>query len=84
MRRKKLILIGFLSLCIPVLLEGCSNLIVWKKIADEQREVLLNARLMGVEGELQKEGKVIHIIARRLLDHSDLLGSLSVRSRDFR
>ena len=63
---------------------GCSNLIVWKKIADEQREVLLNARLMGVEGELQKEGKVIHIIARRLLDHSDLLGSLSVRSRDFR
>jgi len=63
---------------------GCSNLVVWKKIADEQRDVLLNARLMGVHGELQKEGKVIHVIARRLVDHSELLGELSVRSRDFR
>lgn len=63
---------------------GCSNLIVWKKIADEQRDVLLNARLMGVQGELQKEGKVIHVIARRLIDHSELLGELSVKSRNFR
>ena len=63
---------------------GCSNLIVWKKIAEEQREVLLNARLMGVQGELQKEGKVIHVIARKLIDHSELLGALSVKSRNFR
>jgi len=63
---------------------GCSNLIVWKKIADEQRDVLLNARLLGVEGELQKEGKVIHVIARRLIDHSELLGELMVKSRNFR
>jgi error-prone DNA polymerase len=63
---------------------GCTNLIVWKKIADEQRSVLLNARLMGVEGELQIEGKVIHVIARRLIDHSELLGELLVPSRNFR
>jgi error-prone DNA polymerase len=63
---------------------GCSNLVVWKKIAEEQRDVLLNAQLMGVQGELQKEGKVIHVIARRLVDHSELLGELTVRSRDFR
>jgi error-prone DNA polymerase len=63
---------------------GCTNLIVWKKIADEQRSVLLNARLMGVEGELQIEGKVIHIIARKLIDHSALLGGLLLRSRNFR
>ena len=63
---------------------GCTNLIVWKKIADEQRSVLLNARLMGVEGELQIEGKVIHVIARKLIDHSALLGELLLRSRDFR
>jgi error-prone DNA polymerase len=62
---------------------GYSNLIVWKKIADEQRAVLLNARLMGVQGELQREGNVIHVIARNLLDHSDLLGELTVRSRNF-
>lgn len=63
---------------------GCSNLIVWKKVADEQRDVLLNARLMGVQGELQKEGKVIHVIANRLIDHSELLGELAVKSRNFR
>ena len=63
---------------------GCSNLIVWKKIADEQRDVLLNAKLMGVQGELQKEGKVIHVIARKLTDHTELLGELSVKSRNFR
>jgi error-prone DNA polymerase len=63
---------------------GCTNLIVWKKIAEEQRDVLLHARLMGVEGELQKEGKVIHVIARKLIDHSELLGELAVRQRNFR
>ena len=63
---------------------GCTNLIVWKKIAEEQRDVLLNARLMGVEGELQKEGKVIHVIARKLIDHSELLGELALRQRNFR
>ena len=63
---------------------GQMNLIVWKRIADEQRSALLNARLMGVVGELQIEGKVIHVVARRLIDLSSLLGELTVRSRDFR
>jgi error-prone DNA polymerase len=63
---------------------GYVNLIVWKKIADEQRDVLLNARLMGIDGELQIEGKVIHVIARKLHDHSALLGELRVRQRNFR
>jgi error-prone DNA polymerase len=63
---------------------GYINLIVWKKIADEQRSVLMNARLMGVDGKLQKEGKVIHVIAYKLHDHSRLLGELTVRSRNFR
>jgi len=44
----------------------------------------LNARLLGVTGELQIEGQVIHVVARRLFDHSNLLGNLSVQSRDFR
>ena len=63
---------------------GHVNLIVWKKTADRQRDVLLNARLMGVFGELQIEGSVIHVIVRRMLDHTTLLGDLRVVSRDFR
>lgn len=62
---------------------GQINLIIWKKIAEEFRSALLNARLLGITGELQIEGKVIHVIARQLFDHTEMLGGLSVRSRDF-
>jgi error-prone DNA polymerase len=63
---------------------GHANLIVWRKTAEEQRGVLLGARLMGIEGELQIEGKVIHVIVRKMIDHSRLLGALTVPSREFR
>jgi error-prone DNA polymerase len=63
---------------------GHINAVVWKRIAEDQRDVLLNARLMGIVGELQIEGRVVHVIARQLVDHSRLLGELTVRSRDFR
>ena len=62
---------------------GHINLIVWKRIAEDFRKALLNARLLGIEGELQREGKVVHVIAKRLIDHSDMLGQLQTRSRDF-
>ncbi|MDH3337362.1 MAG: error-prone DNA polymerase [Gammaproteobacteria bacterium] len=63
---------------------GHINLIVWKQVAEDYRAALLNARLMGVQGELQIEGQVIHVIARKLIDHTDMLGNLVVTSRDFR
>ena len=63
---------------------GQVNLVVWKQVAEKNRAALLNARLLGVAGELQIEGKVIHVIANRLFDHSNMLGDLTVRSRDFR
>ena len=63
---------------------GHINLVVWKQVAEDFRPALLNARLMGIRGELQKEGEVIHVIARQLIDHSEMLGNLLVTSRDFR
>jgi error-prone DNA polymerase len=63
---------------------GHMNLIVWKQVADRHRAALLNAKLMGVRGEVQIEGQVIHVIARQLIDHSEMLGGLMVKSRDFR
>jgi error-prone DNA polymerase len=63
---------------------GQVNLVVWKQVAERYRAPLLNARLLGVAGELQIEGEVIHVIARELFDHSELLGDLAVASRDFR
>ena len=59
------------------------NLIVWKRVADEQRAALLESRLLEVRGPLQREGDVLHVIAHRLTDLSMLLGDLVVESRDF-
>jgi len=63
---------------------GHINLIVWKQVAEQYRAALLNAKLMGIQGELQIEGQVIHVIARQLIDHTEMLGNLVVTSRDFR
>ncbi len=63
---------------------GYMNVVVWKAVAERDRAMLLNAKLMGVRGEVQIEGKVIHVVARQLVDHSSMLGNLLVKSRDFR
>jgi error-prone DNA polymerase len=63
---------------------GYVNLIVWRRVADRQRRVLLGARLLGVSGVLQREGRVQHVIVERLEDRSDWLGALDARARDFR
>ena len=63
---------------------GYVNLIVWKRVADEQRAALLESRLLEVRGQVQREGDVLHVIAQRLGNLSALLGDLMVESRDFR
>ena len=62
---------------------GYINLIVWDRLAQSARRVVSGAALMGVVGKVQKEGQVLHVIAERLFDHSELLGNLVTRSRDF-
>jgi error-prone DNA polymerase len=63
---------------------GYMNLVIWSRIADAHRKVLLGARLLGVDGRLQCAGDVRHVVVDRLEDRSALLGGLSAPSRDFR
>jgi error-prone DNA polymerase len=62
---------------------GSVNLVIWRQIADRDRRALLGARLLGAVGRLQREGEVIHVIVDHLEDHSQLLGKLLTRSRNF-
>jgi len=62
---------------------GSINLIVWRDVAERQRRALVGSRLLGVSGELQVEGEVLHVIVHRLADLSRWLGTLSAPSRDF-
>jgi len=52
-------------------------------VVQKQRRPLLGARLLGVDGILERESGVTHLIAQHLTDHSLLIGSLDVASRDF-
>ncbi|MDE2048941.1 MAG: hypothetical protein KGJ44_11065, partial [Betaproteobacteria bacterium] len=62
---------------------GPVNIIVWSGLVERQRKELLGAQLLGVYGVWQREGQVMHLLAKRLVDHSALLGGLLSRSRDF-
>jgi error-prone DNA polymerase len=53
---------------------GSINLVVWPSIAQAQRRELLGARLLCVIGNVQREGEVLHVVARRLEDYSGMLG----------
>jgi error-prone DNA polymerase len=62
---------------------GHVNLIVWERVATAQRAALLESRLLLVRGKLQREGDVLHVIAERLTNLSDMMGELVVVSRNF-
>ncbi|MFA7505470.1 MAG: OB-fold nucleic acid binding domain-containing protein, partial [Burkholderiaceae bacterium] len=66
---------------------GQVNIIVWPDLVERYRAAVLGARLMTVYGIWQCDaasGQVRHLVARRIVDHSALLGRLATRSRDFR
>ena len=62
---------------------GFINLVIWEKVAEKQRNVLLNATVLGVSGYIQKQDGVLHVIAHRLYDRSGLLNNSISGSRDF-
>jgi error-prone DNA polymerase len=56
---------------------GVANTIVWPKVFETFRPVVLGARLISLTGKLQSEAGVIHIIADRIDDLTLLLKRLS-------
>jgi error-prone DNA polymerase len=62
---------------------GQLNLVIWKRIATRRRAALLQARLLGAVGEVQRESGVTHVVVSDLADYSSMLGGLVFRGRDF-
>jgi error-prone DNA polymerase len=60
---------------------GIANLVIWSKIMDRFRKTIITARLIGVEGHLQRHEDLIHIIANRLDDQTDHLALLEENIR---
>ncbi|MDX5298287.1 MAG: OB-fold nucleic acid binding domain-containing protein [Gammaproteobacteria bacterium] len=62
---------------------GNINVVVWQATARAQRQALLTARLLQVDGILERDQGIVHVVAGRLTDQSAQLGTLMVPSRDF-
>ena len=62
---------------------GNINVIVWAGTARVQKQAYLTAKILQVDGILEREGDVIHIIAGRLTDLTHELAQLNSHSRDF-
>jgi error-prone DNA polymerase len=62
---------------------GIANVIVWPSVFEKQRRLILSASMFSCRGRLQREGEVIHIVAERLDDLSELLRSVGQREAAF-
>ncbi|MDB5506929.1 MAG: polymerase alpha subunit [Devosia sp.] len=61
---------------------GVANIIIWSRVFEANRRVVLSARMMAVRGQLQREGLVTHIVARSFTDFTPELVALA-DGRDF-
>lgn len=55
---------------------GVANVIIWPKVFETFRPIVLGARLICVTGRLQSESGVIHIVAQKLEDLTPALGEI--------
>lgn len=62
---------------------GNINVVVWGATARAQQKAYLTAKALKVQGILEKEGEVMHVIAGKLIDITDEIVGLKTKSRDF-
>jgi len=56
---------------------GIANVVVWSRVFDRYRRTLLSARMLSIRGQLQREGRVIHVIAKDMTDLTPYLLDLA-------
>src|SRR5690606_14549096 len=63
---------------------GIANAVVWPKMLERYRKVVMGARLIVIEGRIQRHEDIIHVVSARLTDRSDWLLLLSEWAHDMR
>lgn len=61
---------------------GFTNLVVFEQVFQKYRREILQARLLMVEGKLQREREVVHVVVSKCFDISKMLGKLAQREQD--
>lgn len=62
---------------------GIANLVIWPDLYEKQRRIVLTSAMLGIQGQVQREGDVIHLIAARLFDLTAMLSRLGDHDADF-
>ena len=62
---------------------GVANLILWSAVYERFRPAARHATLLQADGYVQREGQVIHVLAKRLFDLTGLIRGVDQTSRDF-
>lgn len=63
---------------------GPANLVVWPTLFEKRRRVVLGSSMMAINGRIQREGEVVHLVAQQLFDLSGDLVGLADRDEEFK
>ncbi|MDQ0322990.1 error-prone DNA polymerase [Pararhizobium capsulatum DSM 1112] len=63
---------------------GPANIVVWSKLFERRRRIVLGASMMAINGRIQREGAVVHLVAQQVFDLSSDLSGLADRNTAFR
>ena len=62
---------------------GTCNLVIWPNLYERQRRIIFTAGMIAVEGKIQSEGGVVHLVAHNLIDLSGELASVGGLAEPF-
>ncbi|MHC2298008.1 DNA polymerase III alpha subunit [Rhizobium mongolense] len=63
---------------------GPANVVVWPKLFEQRRRIVLGASMIAINGRVQREGDVVHLVAQQVFDLSGDLSGLADRDAEFR
>ncbi|MGG6898055.1 error-prone DNA polymerase [Rhizobium sp. BR 315] len=63
---------------------GPANVVVWPTLFERRRRIVLGASMMAINGRIQREGEVVHLIAQQLFDLTSDLSGLADRDEAFK
>ncbi len=52
---------------------GVANLVVWPTVMEQYRKTVMQSRLLMIEGYVQRDDTIIHVVATHLVDRNDAL-----------
>lgn len=63
---------------------GPANLVVWPSLFERRRRIVLGSSMIAINGRIQREGEVVHLVAQQLFDLSADLAGLADRDQEFK